>query len=63
MTEVSPGSTRAVGPGLAEVRFVLAGPVGDSRRYRVGEACLSRFATAADIVMGKPAPDPGGRCS
>jgi DNA-binding transcriptional ArsR family regulator len=41
---------------LAEVRFVLVDPVGTARQYRVNEACVSCFPSAADVVMGKPAP-------
>jgi DNA-binding transcriptional ArsR family regulator len=43
---------------LARVRFVLVEPVGTSRRYRVNEACVDCFPTAADVVMGRPAPSP-----
>ena len=41
---------------LAEVRFVLIEPVGNARRYRINEACIQCFPSAADLVMGKPAP-------
>jgi DNA-binding transcriptional ArsR family regulator len=41
---------------LAEVRFVLIGPVGNARLYRINEACIHCFPSAADLVMGKPAP-------
>lgn len=41
---------------LAEARFVLADPVGTARHYRINEACIQCFPSAADIVMGKPAP-------
>src|SRR5689334_21541143 len=41
---------------LAEVRFVLVEPVGNARHYRVNETCVSCFPSAADVVMGKPAP-------
>jgi DNA-binding transcriptional ArsR family regulator len=43
---------------LAEVRFILADPRGTSTYYRINEACVSCFPTAADLVMGKPAPSP-----
>jgi DNA-binding transcriptional ArsR family regulator len=43
---------------LADVRFVLADPRGTATYYRINEACVSCFPTAADIVMGKPAPQP-----
>jgi DNA-binding transcriptional ArsR family regulator len=41
---------------LADVRFVLAEPRGTATYYRVNEACVECFPTAADIVMGRPAP-------
>lgn len=41
---------------LAEVRFVLAERRGTSAWYRVNDRCVSRFPTAADIVMGRPVP-------
>lgn len=47
---------------LAEVRFVLVEPVGNARHYRVNEACVSCFPSAADVVMGKPAPTAPGDC-
>src|SRR5258708_13769282 len=43
---------------LAEVRFVLADHRGTATYYRTNEACVDCFPTAADIVMGKPAPVP-----
>jgi DNA-binding transcriptional ArsR family regulator len=43
---------------LAEVRFVLADHRGTATYYRINEACVDCFPTAADIVMGKPAPRP-----
>lgn len=43
---------------LAEVRFILADPRGTSTYYRINEACVSCFPTAADLVMGKPIPPP-----
>jgi len=43
---------------LAEVRFVLAERSGTATYYRVNDACVSCFPTAADLVMGKPAPAP-----
>lgn len=42
---------------LTEVRFVLSEPVGNARHYRINTACLSCFPSAADVVMGRPAPD------
>ncbi len=47
---------------LAEVRFVLAEHRGAASYYRINDACVDCFPTAADIVMGRPAParpDPG----
>jgi DNA-binding transcriptional ArsR family regulator len=41
---------------LAEVRFVLAEPVGTARHYRINRACVTCFPSAADVVMGNPAP-------
>lgn len=41
---------------LAEVRFVLIERQGTSNLYRINEACVSCFPTAADVVMGNPAP-------
>jgi DNA-binding transcriptional ArsR family regulator len=41
---------------LAEVRFVLAERRGTSAFYRINEACVECFPTAADIVMGRPVP-------
>ncbi|WP_327085748.1 metalloregulator ArsR/SmtB family transcription factor [Nonomuraea sp. NBC_01738] len=43
---------------LADVRFVLVERQGTASLYRVNEACVSRFPTAADVVMGRPVPDP-----
>ncbi len=40
---------------LATVRFVLAENRGTARYYRINEACVGCFPTAADVVMGKPA--------
>ena len=45
---------------LAAVRFVLAEDRGTSRLYRINDACVSCFPTAADLVMGKPSPVPLG---
>ncbi|MGH3403870.1 MAG: ArsR/SmtB family transcription factor [Streptosporangiaceae bacterium] len=43
---------------LAEVRFVLAARRGTATFYRVNDACVECFPTAADIVMGQPVPAP-----
>jgi DNA-binding transcriptional ArsR family regulator len=47
---------------LAEVRFVLVEAVGNARHYRINENCIGCFPSAADVVMGKPAPQPAGGC-
>jgi DNA-binding transcriptional ArsR family regulator len=41
---------------LSDVRFVLVEHHGTSSLYRINEACVSCFPTAADVVMGKPVP-------
>ncbi|MEU1732437.1 metalloregulator ArsR/SmtB family transcription factor [Streptosporangium sp. NPDC020145] len=41
---------------LAEVRFVLVERQGTTSLYRINEACVSCFPTAADVVMGNPVP-------
>lgn len=41
---------------LAEVRFVLAERRGTAAYYRINDACVDCFPTAADLVMGRPAP-------
>jgi DNA-binding transcriptional ArsR family regulator len=48
---------------LAEVRFVLVEPVGTARHYRINEACIRCFPSAADLVMGRPAPVAPGGCA
>jgi DNA-binding transcriptional ArsR family regulator len=45
---------------LAEVRFVVSEQSGTSRWYRINEACVSCFPSAADIVMGRQVPEPPG---
>ncbi len=45
---------------LAEVRFVLADRHGTARHYRLNEACVGSFPTAADLVVGRAAPVPAG---
>ncbi|MFG2169285.1 ArsR/SmtB family transcription factor [Micromonospora chersina] len=47
---------------LTEVRFVLVEPVGTARHYRINDACVGCFPSAADVVMGRPAPNPKGAC-
>ncbi len=41
---------------LAEVGFVLAEHKGTASYYRVNDACVACFPTAADVVMGRPVP-------
>jgi DNA-binding transcriptional ArsR family regulator len=41
---------------LAGVRFVLAERQGTAVRYRVNEACVRCFPSAADVVMDRPVP-------
>ena len=38
---------------LAEVRFVLVDHIGTSSRWRVNDACLECFPSAAEMVMGR----------
>jgi DNA-binding transcriptional ArsR family regulator len=48
---------------LTEVRFVLVEPVGTARHYRINARCIDCFPSAADVVMGRPAPTPTGGCA
>jgi DNA-binding transcriptional ArsR family regulator len=41
---------------LADVRFVLTERRGTAIYYRINDACVQCFPTAADLVMGRPAP-------
>ncbi len=43
---------------LAGVRFVLADRQGTAAYYRINEACVRCFPSAADIVMGHPVQAP-----
>src|SRR5690348_11374149 len=43
---------------LAEVRFLLSDHRGTATYYRINDSCVECFPTAADIVMGRPAPVP-----
>ena len=45
---------------LAEVRIVLADRQGTKRYYRLNEASVGSFPTAADLVGGRAAPAPEG---
>jgi DNA-binding transcriptional ArsR family regulator len=48
---------------LTEARFVLVEAVGTARHYRINERCIACFPSAADVVMGRPVPDPTGACA
>ena len=48
---------------LAEARFVLAEAVGNARHYRINTTCIDCFPSAADVVMGRPAPTATGGCA
>ncbi|MFF5225096.1 ArsR/SmtB family transcription factor [Dactylosporangium sp. NPDC000521] len=48
---------------LTEVRFVPVEAVGNARHYRINQACIGCFPSAADVVMGRPAPTPIGDCA
>jgi ArsR family transcriptional regulator len=41
---------------LAEVGFVLVEHRGTASYYRVNDACVECFPSAADVVMGRPVP-------
>lgn len=43
---------------LADVRFVLTEKAGTARWYRINQACVRCFPSAADIVMGNAVPEP-----
>jgi DNA-binding transcriptional ArsR family regulator len=47
---------------LGDVRFVLVDQVGTARHYRINNACIRCFPSAADLVMGRPAPAATGAC-
>ena len=44
---------------LAEVGFVKAEHRGTASWYRINEACVECFPTAADVAMGRPVAAPG----
>ena len=48
---------------LTEVRFVLVEAVGNARHYRINTTCIDCFPSAADVVMGRPAPATPGACA
>jgi DNA-binding transcriptional ArsR family regulator len=48
---------------LTEVRFVLVEAVGTARHYRINTNCIACFPSAADVVMGRPAPTAIGGCA
>lgn len=41
---------------LAEVGFVIAEQSGTSTLYHINASCVTAFPSAADVVMGHPAP-------
>jgi DNA-binding transcriptional ArsR family regulator len=43
---------------LAGVRFVVTEQRGTSSLYRINERCVTCFPTAADVVVGRTAPEP-----
>ncbi|MDT0300648.1 ArsR/SmtB family transcription factor [Streptomonospora wellingtoniae] len=45
---------------LAEAGFVLVEHEGAYSRYRLNEECVEAFPSAADVVMGRPAPVQAG---
>jgi DNA-binding transcriptional ArsR family regulator len=47
---------------LTEVRFVLVEAVGNARHYRINRRCVTCFPSAADVVMGRPAPITSADC-
>ena len=47
---------------LAEVRFVLVDRVGTAAFYRINDRCVDCFPSAADVVMGRPVPEPPSVC-
>ena len=53
--EVGQSTVSAHLKALAEARFVLCERRGTAAWYRVNEACVSCFPSAADVVIGKPA--------
>jgi ArsR family transcriptional regulator, arsenate/arsenite/antimonite-responsive transcriptional repressor len=48
---------------LAEVGFVQVEHRGTASLYRINDACVECFPTAADVVMGRPVPAAAGRGS
>jgi DNA-binding transcriptional ArsR family regulator len=45
---------------LADVGFVLVEHRGTASLYRINDACVKCFPTAADVVMGHPVPAAAG---
>jgi DNA-binding transcriptional ArsR family regulator len=43
---------------LTEMRFVLVERHGTAAYYRINDACVECFPSAADVVMGRPVPVP-----
>jgi ArsR family transcriptional regulator len=48
---------------LAEVGFVKVEHRGTASLYRINQACVECFPTAADVVMGRPVPAPDSPAS
>lgn len=47
---------------LAAVGFVLVERRGTAGLYRINDACVDCFPSAADVVMGRPVPRPAAPC-
>jgi len=47
---------------LTEVGFAAVEPAGNARHYRINTRCVDCFPSAADVVMGRPAPAASGDC-
>lgn len=47
---------------LLDVRFVLVEHRGNARLYRINTRCVEYFPSAADVVMGRPAPTSAMSC-
>jgi len=45
---------------LTEVGFAAVEPAGNARHYRINTRCVDCFPSAADVVMGRPAPAASG---
>src|SRR3954452_6659779 len=45
---------------LTEVGCAAVEPAGNARHYRINTRCVDCFPSAADVVMGRPAPAASG---